>query len=311
MKMLPSLHTLDIFEAVTELGSFSKAAQSLNISQGAVSQHIKTLEDRVGFKVFFREGRGVSLTPSGQSLLVSVQLNLGQIQKTIEVERRKQHKNELIVSIYPGFGVRWLFPRLDAFRRLHSDINITFNIINPRENIEAHYSHCQFEYSVASQHSLFIESIFPVCSPDFARRHGLKPGAKTKEQIKEMLKLPIVFDRGPSHLDANWQLWSEKVNVSPPVDYKHFDSHANLTLQLAEQGQGIAMGRTCLVIDALREGKLISLYPPVVSNPHTYKLVRVIADSENLAYVAFHQWLQSISHEISDFEANLAKMGRG
>ncbi|WP_325893533.1 LysR family transcriptional regulator [Grimontia sp. NTOU-MAR1] len=310
MKLLPSLHTLQVFEAVTEYDSFSKAAQSLNVSQGAISQHIRSLEERVGFKVFFREGRGVKLTPSGRNLLNSVQLNLGQIQKTIEVERRKQHKNELIVSIYPGFGVRWLFPRLDAFRKQYPDIITTFNIINPRENIEAHYSDCKFEYSQSEQNKLFTESIFPVCSPEFARRNSLRTGMKTSQQIKEMLKLPVVFDRGPSHLDANWQLWSEKLGVIPPVDYKHFDSHANLTLQLAEQGQGIAMGRTCLVIDALKEGKLIPLYPPVVKNPFTYKLVRVIADSDNPTYVLFHQWLHDISKEISDFEVNLSKLGK-
>ncbi len=307
MFRLPSLQSLKIFECAARHVSFTKAADELGISQGAVSQHIKNLEIRVGFEVFIRSGRAISLSNSGQLLLESVIHGLTGIQRTIEHERRKQQSNELIISVLPGFAIRWLFPRLMAFNAQHPKIKISLNTVAKPLDFDLYHAHAAIAYApLEGRHSnrkpLFTEHLFPVCSSEFAKLHNINPHSdNSHEYLASLLTLPLLGDESPTATSFRdtWSYWLEKTRLQRPLKAIDCQSQSNMTLQLAELGHGIAIGRTSLVQDALKKGELIALTPPTVINPSHYFICENSALGTSSSLDIFTQWLSQECQSIN------------
>ncbi len=311
---LPSLQTLRTFESCYRLGSFTKAAAELNISQGAVSQHIKSLEIRLGFAVFLREERSITPTPSGTALLQVVNESLTRITEIIYAERSKQCEDELIVSALPGFAIRWLFPRLINFEKVIPDVRISVNAISNPMDFSLHHAHLAIVYThepvSPSNHTepgLFGESVFPVCSPAFAATHGL---SGSKEGISLFVdKLPgltLLYDESSAlqpYTDI-WSYWAESQGVDLTKSLVQKYSQSNITLQLAELGHGVAMGRTSLVMDAIKEGQLIQLQPAQIQNPCQYRLQVYPGLSKHRGVEGFTKNLRLMTKAIEEFESN-------
>jgi LysR family glycine cleavage system transcriptional activator len=309
MFRLPSIQALKFFESAARLNSFTKAAEENGVSQGAVSQHIKNLEIRVGFSVFSREGRNIILTASGQELLTSLISNLSNIQRCIELERRKQQNNELIISVLPGFAIRWLFPRLMMFNALHPHIKIEINTVSQPLDFDLYHAHAAIGYTAnehksATQTPLFEEHIFPVCSVNFAQKHNLSiPLAD--ESLYQIQNLPVVKDQTPltSACPNTWVYWQQQVGLDTfNNNHDNSQSQSNITLQLAELGHGIAIGRTSLVMDALDNGALIAISEHKIINPCHYFITRNPAISMNEPLQLFEQWLIENCTKITQYK---------
>lgn len=297
MFLLPSLQALKIFECTCRLNSFTRAADELGVSQGAISQHIKNLEIRVGFEVFSREGRQISLTPAGTELLAAVKHGLGHIQHCIELERRKQHSNELVISVLPGFAIRWLFPRLMTFNESHPDIKISVNTVASPLEFDLYHAHAAIAYGPQETRShkyppLFKEQLFPVCSAEFCRQHQLQPPLDLLE-LQQLTELPLLGDSSPTpqaYTDT-WNYWAEQHQLLLARDQVKRQSQSNVTLQLAELGHGIAIGRTSLVMDALKNQQLVALTKLQTENPCSYFFSINPAIPASPALVTFRDWL--------------------
>ncbi|WP_299495293.1 LysR substrate-binding domain-containing protein [uncultured Shewanella sp.] len=303
MFILPSLQALKIFECASRHDSFTQAADELGISQSAVSQHINNLEIRVGFKVFNRESKCIILTPSGRALLTSVTVNLHHIQQTIEIERRKKHSNELVISTPPGFAIRWLFPRLLAFNQAFEHIKVTVNTVSDPLNFNLYHANVGLFYGekdieYVKSEALFEEHLFPVCSPDFMHQHNLQPPLNLKA-LKKLMTLPLLGEESTQHNRDTWRDWAQSQNLSFSNKQPLRQSLSNITLQLAELGHGVAMGRTSLVMDALSRGQLVALTRAEIDNPCHYHVVHnpMMPISDSLA--TFITWLQEEVKAIS------------
>lgn len=308
MYILPSFQSLKIFESAARLASFTKAADELGISQGAVSQHIKSLEIRAGFDVFERTGRRVILTSSGQALLDAVKHGLGHIQQTIELEKRKQHTNEVVISSQPGFAIRWLLPRLMAFNEEYPKLKVSVNTVTSPLDFTLYHAQAGLYYGSKElkereSEALFHEYLMPVCSPSFAKQHKLKlPLSKT--QLKILAGLPLLGDLSPvpPPFDDTWSYWAQELGINLSLDNIARQSQSNITLQLAELGHGIAIGRTSLVMDAIKQGSLLALTTTKIKNPCYYQVVVNPSMPKNKALETFINWLEKQSNEISEFE---------
>ena len=310
MFRLPSIQSLKFFESAARLGSFTKAANEIGVSQGAVSQHIKNLEVRVGFDVFSREGRSVILTASGRELLKSITNNLSNIQRTIELERRKQQSNELILSVLPGFAIRWLFPRLMDFNARYPEIKVEINTVAKPLDFDLYHAHAAIAYAPlegrnANKTALFSEYMFPVCSKEFAQHHQLSLPL-TKDELYQLQDLPRLVDQTPigSFYRDTWSYWLEQLGLSALNTENDFSRQAqsNSTLQLAELGHGVALGRTSLVMDALDRGILIPVSQHKTLNPYHYFISHnpIVVKSQSLQL--FEDWLIERSAEITEYE---------
>lgn len=306
MFRLPSIQTLKFFECTARLNSFTQAANELGVSQGAVSQHIKNLEMRVGFEVFKREGRKVTLTPSGYELLSSIRRGLGDIQRTIEIEKRKQKDSDVVISVQPGFAIRWLFPRLMEFNEQYPDINISLNTVASPLDFNLYHAHAGISYGPIESRNrklkaLFQETLFPVCSASFAEKHQLTVPLD-KSDFESILSLPLLGDQSPTlaTYSDTWAYWLERYNLTSKSNVRHH-SQSNITLQLAELGHGIAIGRTSLVMDAISNQQLLALTKEKLINPCSYYIDYnpAIPASDNLE--KFITWLTNKSKEIETF----------
>jgi len=111
----PPLAALRAFEAAARLESFSRAADEIHVTHGAVSHQVRALEDFIGVPLFMREGRGVVLTGDGRTLAAEIRAGLAQIGAAAEAIRRRARSNRLTISVLPSFGSRWLMPRIGRF----------------------------------------------------------------------------------------------------------------------------------------------------------------------------------------------------
>src|SRR5690242_4914536 len=119
---MPSLAALEVFDAVARQGSFTRAAQELHVTQGAVSHRIRALEDELGVALFVRSPRNVELTDAGRTLAAACRAALLRIRDGIEAIRNKD-AGVLTISCSPSFAIKWLVPRLPRLRAIHPGLD--------------------------------------------------------------------------------------------------------------------------------------------------------------------------------------------
>ena len=121
---LPPLAALRPFEAAARLESFSKAADELHLTHGAVSHQVRSLEEHLGTALFHRHGKRVTLTQEGRAFAERIRGALAEIAMAADVARDARRGNSLTVSVLPSFASRWLMPRLFRFMEAHPDIQV-------------------------------------------------------------------------------------------------------------------------------------------------------------------------------------------
>ncbi|MEH6563586.1 MAG: LysR family transcriptional regulator, partial [Marinobacter sp.] len=170
---LPPLKALPVFEAVARLNSFSLAAQELSVSQSAVSHQIKQLETYLGEKLFWRSGRTLALTDEGRQYLDVISTSLLQIERASE-QLLGHEGARLRLSLFSSFAVRWLVPRLPELQRLHPLVELALEMSSENPVLSDRVADCFItihrDSPAYSYELLYVERLFPVCSPDYWQR---------------------------------------------------------------------------------------------------------------------------------------------
>jgi len=184
--MLALLHT---FEIAALHMSFTKAANTLSLTQGAVSQRIRTLESILGFRLFIRMTRKLQLTEDGERLLGVLAHSLKRISDEIEDIRVKGLRGTLSVGLPPTFAFMWLMPRLPAFTRRWPGLNINFRVraglvdFNlERVDVAIYYSNQKYPDLYCER--LSDEILMPVCIPSLA--------SKIRQARKWLPEIPFI-----------------------------------------------------------------------------------------------------------------------
>ncbi|WP_440877497.1 LysR substrate-binding domain-containing protein [Thalassotalea sp. PLHSN55] len=236
-KSLPALHLFSIFEAAARHESFRLAAEELFITPSAVSHQIKSLEAFLGFELFLRKSRGVSLNAAGKSYLAYVQKALELLEQGTKNVSGKYSTPSLKISTFPTMSSNVIIPQLSHFQQAHPEIEIR---LETGMNVaDLRYDDCDLAIRVGKGDWPGVEvkklmdlHIEAVCSAEFANKYQLK----SPEQIAEV---PLIDLDG---MDNIWQQWSQAVQI-PQQDYQHplVFSHYDSCLQAAEQGLGLAL----------------------------------------------------------------------
>ncbi|MGH8082955.1 MAG: LysR family transcriptional regulator, partial [Lysobacter sp.] len=169
-RKLPLLTALPSFEAAARHLSFSKAAEELNVTHGAVSRAIKNLEDQLGVLLFERATRSVRLTAVGEPYARAVRDALDRLATATATATIRHSNSTLTVSTSDGFAGRWLVPRLYRFHRAHSDIDVRVSTTGKLSNflgdgIDIAIRYGGGDYPGLDCEFLADEEVFPVCSP--------------------------------------------------------------------------------------------------------------------------------------------------
>lgn len=283
---MPSLRAVKAFVAAAKYQNFTRAAESLCVTQGAISRQIRELEDFLGAELFTRSGRAVNLTSAGSIFFDAVQLSLSNISQVSGRIRRQQHgKRVVTICCTPAFSGLWLSPRLGEFFVRYPDIDLnvvtTHNfmtlepgvqpdiIVNKLSKIREGYSHFPLAYDV----------IYPVCSPEYLQRN---PQVASLSGICNSALLNLSpFGRSQIAEHVDWHMWFEYHGIdlsARPSDAQLFNSNDYCSLvQLALKGQGVGLGWHYLVDPLIKEGLLV--------RPVTEELVH--KDSQH--YLSFNE----------------------
>ena len=285
---VPSLSALAAFEAAARHGSFTRAAEELNLTQGAVSRQVALLEQALGVSLFERVRKRVSLTPAGSAYAADVRDGLARLAAaTVSAMAFRGASGVLNLAILPTFGTRWLIPRLPRFLDAHPGITINFATrLVPfdfgRDAVDAAIHFGDPVWPGAELHRLMGEEIVPVAAPSLIARTRLAEPA-------DMLRVPLLQQ---STRPRAWANWLEQQGLAPEraMMGPRFEQFAMVS-QAAVAGLGLAIVPRFLIEEELRSGVLVVPFDRPVRGTEGYYLVYPEARAGLPAIIAFRDWL--------------------
>jgi LysR family glycine cleavage system transcriptional activator len=267
---LPPLDTLRAFEAAARLGSFSAAAEGLNLTHGAISRQVAKLERWLGLKLFLREARGVKLTPDGDRLYVSTREAFALIGAYSDRWTEPRGTSVVRLSALPSVSSRWLMPRLAKLESSgNAALRILFSVDHRQidleeEGIDLALRCGRGEVPGRLSLQLFDERCFPVASPTLAKEIG-------SGDPKRLLSYPLIHDSSAT----GWRAWfaEQGLDYHPAAHDRRFEDYS-LVLDAAACGLGIALARPPLAQRDLDAGRVVQVDPRIARNSVSYWLDR-------------------------------------
>jgi LysR family transcriptional regulator, glycine cleavage system transcriptional activator len=284
MTRLPPFFALRALEAAARRRSYSRAAEELAVTHGAVSQQIRKLEAELGARLFERRGNAMIPTAAAERLAGEVGQALAILRGAVATFSDAAELEPLRVSLDPQFAGRWLPSRLPRLLTDPAGANLELLVDEQRANFVTDGVDVAVRYGagrwdgVESQ-TLFLETLFPLCSPGFAQRHPMRGPA-------DLLSVPLLH-----HTHRPWSLWFAEVALEPPTAEGLVFSDSVMLLEAAAEGLGVALARSGLVEQDLRTGRLVA--PLDCSTPSELGFHLVWrADSRKLRRIeALRDWL--------------------
>src|SRR5215470_2125589 len=176
-RRLPPLNALKAFEAAARHESFTRAAEELCVTQGAVSHQVKALEAELGLKLFNRERQRLVITEAGRAYLVVVRDAFDRIASGTERLLQRQSGGALTITTSPNFAAKWLVHRMGRFGEAHPEIDLRVSASHhhidfAREDIDLAIRHGDGSEPGLHVTRLCAEQMFPVCSPKLLSGRG-------------------------------------------------------------------------------------------------------------------------------------------
>jgi len=287
LRKLPPLNALKSFEAAARHESFTRAAEELCVTQGAVSHQVKALEAVLGLKLFQREHQRLIITESGRAYLAVVRDALDRI--AIGTERLVQRHNSglLTVSTSPDFAAKWLVHRLGRFAEEHPDIDLRVSaslhhVDFAREEVDLAVRHGEGDWPGLDAVRLCTERLFAVLSPRLvsSRRPLAKPA--------DILQLPLLrLSEGNA-----WDRWFAAAGLAAPERPRGAVlNRPSMLIDAAADGQGVALARTSLAAWDLINGRLINPFDISLRLSKNYWIVCPQATAKLPKIATFRAWL--------------------
>lgn len=303
MAKIQLLNALQCFEKAGQYLSFKQAAHDLNVTPAAVSHQIKDLEAYLGAELFIRKTRQVALTQLGQQLLPTLREGFSAIHQAVNRAKEQPQDNKLRINTSPSFAGRWLLPRLAEFQLLHPEIDLlmgtsTRQLSLAQEEIDIAIRYGDGHYPEYRVEKLSAEYLIPVCSPEYFSIHKLSNSSQNLNNAKDLLSCNLLHDQGMVDALPNYPGWlqwfsQQAITCVIPLRGLSFES-SNFTLQAAQEGHGIALGRSLLVADDLASGKLVIAAAQKIELDYAYYLVMPKIRSEKSSSENFRQWISRL-----------------
>ncbi len=277
------LNALRAFEVSARHLSFTRAGLELHLTQTAVSQHVKNLEDRLGTKLFRRIPKGLALTDEGAALLPVLVDAFERIGSTLGTFKTAHKKEVLSVGVVGTFAVGWLLPRMREFQARHPFVELRLFTNNNRVDLAGDGLDYAIRFGDGHWHGteavkLLSAPLAPVCAPFIASRIRAP-----RDLGRETLLRSYRMDE--------WSAWFGAAGVTAPLlTGPMFDSSLVLA-DAAAQGAGVALLPVRLFGRDLRGGRLVSLFDVQVELG-CYWLTKLKARKESDAMIAFRAWLE-------------------
>ncbi|MEO3429183.1 transcriptional regulator GcvA [Pelagibius sp. CAU 1746] len=293
---VPPLPALRTFEVAARHLSFTKAAAELHVTQGAVSQQIKQLEASLGFALFNRGARGLTLTDKGEALAETAQRAFRRLFDKIEELRQPEEGGILTVSASPSLAVKWLIPRLGRFYQRHPEVDLrirpdpmVIDLLAQSDSVDMAIRFGQGPFPELTAVPFMHETVFAVASPELLAKG---PPLRRPRDLKHHTLLHSDSVRLEVNSMANWEVWLTLLNVTG-VDANAGPTFPSsyMLLQAAMHGQGVALTWAALADDDLRAGRLVRLFDRALEGSMSYFALTTRAAARKPKVIAFRDWL--------------------
>ena len=281
---LPPLYALQAFVAAAQLGSFTRAATALHLTQSAVSRQIQLLEEFYGCPLFIRQAKGLVLSAEGTQLLPAVQ----EAFKTLKQATASlaPARGVLTLQLPPTLASRWFLPRLPQLRQALPDLEVRIathwsDVPDfSRSGVDAIVAHGLGGWPHLVEVPLMQERLTPLCAP------ALLPQL---QNIGDLAKFQLLH---PDPRLREWALWLKGVgaDVPDPAQGQVFDT-LDMALSAATRGQGVAIADPALLRESLADGVLAMPFHQQIPSGMSYFLTYPAQRAEQGKLKAFQAWL--------------------
>jgi len=293
VQRLPPLGALRCFEAAARLESFTRAAQELHLTHGAVSRAVRALEEDLGQALFERRSGRVFLTPAGVRLRDGAAEAFAAISAATRELRGRSKAAPLVLSCEPTLLMRWLIPRLPAFQAAHPDMALHLSAAGgpvpfARDGIDLAIRRNDFPFPAGvDAMPIMMERVGPVCSPAVADMLRAASGPERATEIPAHMTLLHTRTRP----DA-WPRWAELSGVRLRSHAEQRFEHFYFSLQAAAAGLGITIGPWALVQQDIEAGLLVAPFGFLEDGTgyHLLRPSRMVTDGRVEAVIT---WLQT------------------
>lgn len=287
---LPPLNALRAFEAVARLESVTRAAEELHVTHGAISRHLRTLEESLGTPLFAREGRGLALTPAGHRLHEAADAAFAPLRRAWADLHRRVQQAPLVLGCPGSLLARWMIPRLDRLARELPDLTLH---LSPSEappdaglaGLDAALLIAQAPWPPEWQvHELAPERIGPVVSPRFTGFEQLRDAP-----ARALLELSLLHTTSRPQA---WRDWAARSDLdAEALRLGTGFAHLYYLLEAAEAGLGVAIAPEPLVAEDLASGRLVAPWGFVETDGRWALCAPRRGEDPRVARLA--QWLRS------------------
>lgn len=286
---LPSLTSLAAFEASARHRSVKRAAEELNVTPGAVSRQIKSLEEELGVPLFGRGQMGLMLTADAETLYAVLAYSFSRTSETVQAIRSGNQALRVTLACTHAVATCWLMPRMQDFWRRYPEITVDHLISDeardfrrPEVDLRIRYGFGAWPDETATL--LMDEAIFPIASPKFAERHADSTTA-------DIPSLPLLH---VDWVDAEWTTWDELLRRAAiphgPIFGRRFSTFG-VMLQACQDDQGLALGWQRLVGGLIAAGKVVPFTDLRVPSPGCYYVTWNTNRGPSTAISTLRDWL--------------------
>ena len=283
-RQLPNLAALRAFEAAARHQNFSRAAEEIHLTHGAISHQVRALEQDLGVALFTRNGKRIAITPDGERFALTVRKSLQEIAGAADALRAGTRQKRLTVSSIPSFAARWLAPRLGKFIDQHPDIEVVLQSSGQlqdlaRDAIDVGIRFGRGRYPGLAVEKLMGDFYYPVASP--AYNGGRLPASPQQLACASLLRS-----------EEPWLPWFQAAGLALPepsggVRFQDL----SMLIRSAVDGDGIALVRHVVAMQEIASGELLRLFDVAVKSPDDYYLACPPQALRKPQVAAFRSWL--------------------
>ncbi|HEX4198286.1 MAG TPA: transcriptional regulator GcvA [Caulobacteraceae bacterium] len=308
-RRLPPLNALRAFEAAARHLNFSRAADELSVTPGAVSQQIQNLEDYVGVALFKRTPKGLLLTDPAQIALPALREAFDRLAEAASMLTAAVDGRRLTVTVPPSFASKWLLPRLGAFEALHPEVDVWVSAGMELTDFASGEVDLAIRYGAGRYPGLEVirlmqETVIPVASPELLAGQPL-------EQLGDLANHVLLHDGSPDADEScpDWTMWLAARGVKG-VDGARGPrfNQSSLVIEAAVGGRGVALAKRTLAQADLDAGRLVAPFQIATAVDFAYYLVHPKTKGRLPQVKAFITW---ITAEAATHEAVLATIDNG
>jgi DNA-binding transcriptional LysR family regulator len=286
---LPPLRLLTVFESVIRNGSVQRAAAELNVTQPAVSQSLRQLEEHVGTRLLDRTTRPATRTEAGRILENAVTEGLGRIADAIDhIGRMQATEESTTVACSVGVATYWLMPRLARFSAEHPDATVNVMTtqqgaprLNPAIDLAIRYGDGKWVDGAVAK--LYDERVVPVCSADYRKRMA--------EQGVALEGATLLHVNADDPAWIGWPSYLRSLRLPENrASNRRFTNYVQAT-QAALDGQGVMLGWESITGDLVRDGRLVELATTPLVPADAFYLVSTPSIAERPSARLLASWL--------------------